>query len=162
NRPLRNGESIQYEFYHEPGAVMVYPALDRLAFLLEPGGVRVHWMTDGPDVDWTGLRPDNVADEPANRRGPGQLALKPKEWNTLKLSLAGDTAVVELNGVKVYERKPEPENNRLFGFFHYKDRTSAQVRKVVLTGDWPKELTADQLAHLLAPAGQPADGRVQA
>ena len=38
HRPLRDGDVITYEFLYEPGQVMVHPALDRLAFLLEPGG----------------------------------------------------------------------------------------------------------------------------
>src|SRR5262249_35027067 len=63
------------------------------------------------------------------------------------------TVRVELNGVLVAERKLEPENNRLFGFFHYKDLTAVRVRQVVLSGDWPKELTAEQRANLTAPAG---------
>src|SRR5262249_28975168 len=153
-RPLRNGESVSCEFFYEPGAVHVHPALDRLAFLLEPGGVRLHWMTDGPDTEWTGLKADNVAAEPAGRRGPQTLPLQAGAWNRLKLALRDDTAVLELNGVTVYERKLEPGNNRSFGFFHYKDQTAVQVRNVVLRGDWPEALTADQIANLTAPGGE--------
>ncbi len=46
-RPLHDGDTISYEFLYEPGQVMVHPAIDRLAFLLEEGGVRIHWMTAG-------------------------------------------------------------------------------------------------------------------
>ena len=47
---------MTYEFFYTPDgdAVMTHPALGRLAFLLQPEGVRVHWITDG-DVDSTGL-----------------------------------------------------------------------------------------------------------
>ncbi len=38
HRPLGDGDAISYEFLYEPGQVMVHPAIDRLAFLLEPGG----------------------------------------------------------------------------------------------------------------------------
>jgi hypothetical protein len=153
-RPLHNGETLRYEFWYEPGTVMVHPALDRLTFLLDPDGVRLHWMTDSPDQEWTGLKADNIVEEPATRRGNGPLPLKAGEWNAVKLTLAGDTVSVELNGVKVAERKLEPENNHLFGFFHYKDRTSVRVRQVVLSGDWPKELSAEQVANLLAPSAR--------
>ena len=78
-RPTRAGSTIiarsttatstSYEFLYEPGQVMVHPAIDRLAFLLEPEGVKVHWMTAGGS-DLSGLPADNAADEPANRRGP--------------------------------------------------------------------------------------------
>ena len=62
-RPLHDGEVMTYEFLYEPGQVMVHPALDRLAFLLEPAGVKVHWMTAGSD-SLSGLPADNTADEP--------------------------------------------------------------------------------------------------
>ena len=54
-RPLLDGESVSYSFLHEPGLVEVHPSLGRLAFLIEPGGVRLHWMTDGPGLDPSGL-----------------------------------------------------------------------------------------------------------
>ncbi len=152
HRPLRDAEEVRYEFYYQPGADEVHPALGRLALLLEPGGVRLHWMTAGAE-DGTGLGPDNVADEPANRRGPKRLPLKPGEWNAVRLALKGDTAVLELNGEKVYERELERTNDRLFGFFHYKDRTAVRARNVVLKGDWPEALTAAQLANLTARVG---------
>jgi tetratricopeptide (TPR) repeat protein len=150
NRPLRSGDTLRYEFFYQPDEVMVHPALDRLTFLLEPDGVRLHWMTDGPDQEWTGLKAGNIVEEPANRRGPAPLPLKSGVWNAVQIALKGATVVVELNGVQIYQRDLERENDRLFGFFHYKDRTSVQVRSVVLKGDWPKGLTGAQLADLTA------------
>jgi len=47
---------IEYEFYYEPGKTLVHPALDRLTFLLDPAGVRVHWLTDA-QFDRTRLGP---------------------------------------------------------------------------------------------------------
>jgi hypothetical protein len=161
HRPLCDGESVRYEFLYEPDLTVAHPTLDRLAFLLEADGVKVHWMTDG-DGDWTGLKIDNAAEEPANRRGPSRLPLKPGDWNAVKLTLAGREAVLELNGVEVYRRPLEATNDRLFGFFHYKDRTAAQVRNVVLTGNWPAALTAEQLVNLTARTDgkdSPADRR---
>lgn len=155
HRPLRNGESISYEFFHEPEAVMVYPALGRLAFVVEGDKVRVHWMTDGPDSEWTGLKTDNVADEPPYRRGT--VTLKSGEWNQAKLSLDKDTAKLEINGTVVYERPLEAHNDRLFGFFHYKDRTSVQVRNVVLRGNWPEKLDAKQIAPVVAEKNIPTN-----
>ena len=141
HRPLRAGESIAYEFTYEPDAVMVHPALGRLAFLLEPDGVRLHWMTDGPDLDVSGLPSGNLVDEPSSRRGPNPLPLKAGDWNQLKLSLHGRSIEIELNGVKVFERDLEPTNDRVFSFYHDKDRTAVKVRDVVLKGDWPEAMT---------------------
>ncbi|MBX6316022.1 MAG: DUF1583 domain-containing protein, partial [Isosphaeraceae bacterium] len=149
-RPLRDGETLSYEFYYEPGETMVHPSMGLLAFLLEPDGVRLHWMTDGPENEWTGLKPDNVADEPENRRGPKPLPLKEKDWNAVTLMLAGDTIRLTLNDMLICERTLEPSNDRLFGLFHYKDRTAARVRNVVLTGPWPASLSPDLRANLAA------------
>ena len=40
HRPLLEDGEIAYEFYFEPGKVMVHPVVDRLAFLLDSNGVR--------------------------------------------------------------------------------------------------------------------------
>lgn len=54
--------------------------------MLEPDGVKVHWLTTGKS-DLSGISTDNAAVEPANRRGPGKLGLKSGEWNAVKLCL---------------------------------------------------------------------------
>jgi hypothetical protein len=145
HRPMLEDGTIEYEFYYRAGQSHTHPALDRLAFMLDPRGVRVHWITDGK-FDRTGLDPANVFDEPKNRRGPDQLPLRPDAWNRLRLTLKGDTVRLMLNGQLVYVRKLEPANQRTFGLFHYADRTEARVRNVVWHGDWPRNLPsiADQ------------------
>ena len=154
-RPLRTGDVLSYEFLYEPGEIEVHPSMDRLAFLLDPSGIRLHWMTSptsgilGAD-DPSGLPADNVIDEPGNRRGSTPLPLKTGEWNRMKVALEGDTLTLELNGQAVYERKLEPENTRQFSFFHEKHRTAARVRHVVLRGQWPQTLSDDRMADLLA------------
>ena len=69
-----------------------------------------------------------------------KLPLNPKAWNKVRLAVTGDTVTVSLNGLPVYKRAIEPTNQRLFGLFHYTDRTEARVRGMILTGDWPKQL----------------------
>jgi hypothetical protein len=141
HRPLIEDGVVEYEFFHEPGKTTVHPALDRLTFLLEPAGVRVHWMTDAA-YERTGLALDNAAVEKANRRGPDRLPLKPGEWNRLRLTLKGDAVTLHLNGVEVYERALEPGNQRVFGLFRYADETAARVRKVGYAGGWAKAVPA--------------------
>ncbi len=150
-RPLRGGDTLSYEFLYEPDQVAVHPALGRLAFLLEPDGVKVHYLTLGPN-DFSGIAADNAADEPANRRGPKPLPLKTGAWNTVKLALEGDKLTIELNGQAIYERPLERELGRQFSLFHFKDRTAAQARNVVLKGRWPESFTTEQLANLMAPS----------
>lgn len=142
-RPFLEDGVVEYEFYYEPDKAMVHPALDRLTFLLEPEGVKLHWLTDGPS-DQRKLAIDNATDEPACRRGPEKLPLNAKAWNKVRLSVAGDTVKVALNGVDVYERTIEPTNQRFFGLFHYTDRTEARVRGMTYTGAWPRERVANE------------------
>lgn len=149
-RPLADFESIDYEFFYEPGRYAVHPALGRLAFLIEPGGVELHWMTAG-DSEWTGLDAGNTLVEPLNRRGPKPLPLKPGQWNQASISLAADTAALSLNGTIIYVRKLEPENSRTFSFYHDRRRAAARIREVVMQGNWPEQLSERQLANLTAP-----------
>jgi hypothetical protein len=156
-RPLLPGEKLRYEFFYEPSKTTVYPSLGRLAFLLEPEGFKLHWLTDQPTNDWTGLKADHaVAVE-----GQKPLPLKAGEWNAVVLALSDDTLKIELNGTPVLEQKLEPTIERLFGFFHYRDKTAARVRNVVLTGNWPKELPKLDQLGFLAKANSPVEARVR-
>jgi hypothetical protein len=157
-RPLQNGEVVAYEFLYEPGKHEVHPALGRLALMIEPNGVRIHWMTSG-EVEWTGLSEDNATLEPLNRRGPRRLPLNPGQWNRVTLGLDNDTLKLTLNDVEIYARKMEVDNSRRFSFYHDRSRTAVQVRNVVLRGSWPEYLTDEDKQNLLAsrkPARDPA------
>ena len=57
-RPLMEDGSIEYEFFYDPDHFETHPALDRLAFILDPSGIREHWIGDGR-YDRTDLAPDN-------------------------------------------------------------------------------------------------------
>jgi hypothetical protein len=128
----------------------VHPGIGRLAFLLDPDGVRLHWMTslDRTQVLYD-LPPRNSVEGPENRRGPTPLPLRAGAWNDVEITLSGDAAAIKLNDVLIYERALEPDNDRRFSLFHYRDESGVQVRNAVLTGDWPKELSAEQLANPL-------------
>ena len=139
HRPMLEDGAIEYEFFYEPGQTFVHPAMDRLVFLLEPGGARLHWATHGK-YDQTGLDRANVFDEPQHRRGADQLPLVAGQWNQVALKLTGDEISILLNGELVLERELQPTNLRTFGFFHYEDQTKARVRNVVWRGDWPRKL----------------------
>jgi hypothetical protein len=139
HRPMLEDGQMAYEFYYEPGKVMVHPALDRLAFMLEPDGVKIHRLTDGA-FERTELAPDNMTDEPENRRGPGSLPLKPNAWNRLLVKLMGEKVILELNDQAIYERTLESTNQRYFCLFHYADETQVRVRNVTHQGNWPRSL----------------------
>ncbi|MBS0203478.1 MAG: DUF1583 domain-containing protein [Planctomycetes bacterium] len=152
HRPLRADERIQYEFFYHPGdeGIEVHPTLDRIAFLLRPEGVKLHWLTANRTTEqgegW--IATDNEVEEPANRRGPTPLLLKSEEWNTAAVEIRGGEVRVELNGQLVYERPLEANCGTRFGLYHDRTRTSVKVRNVVLSGDWPewsKELSTNLL-----------------
>jgi hypothetical protein len=139
HRPMLEDGQIAYEFYYEPGKVMVHPVLDRLAFILEPDGVRIHWLTDAA-YERTGLTPENLRDEPENRRGPASLPLRPKAWNRLVLITADARVTLALNDQEIYQRNLEPTNQRSFGLFHYADATQVRVRHATYQGNWPRTI----------------------
>ncbi len=118
---------------------MVHRALDRLTFLLEADGVKVHWLTNS-QYERSGLKPDNASTETESLRGPASLPLKAKDWNRLTLSLAGDRVTARLNQTEIYARTLEPTNQRIFGLFHYADETDVRVRNVTYSGHWPRKL----------------------
>ncbi len=148
-RPLLTGETVSYEFLHEDGKTTVHPALGRLAFLIEADGVRMHWLTDNVH-EWTGLAEDNAIVEPLNRRGPGKLPLKSNAWNSIKMKLADDRISIVLNEAEIYERPVDGIRNRHIGFYHDRHTSAVQIRNVILTGEWPEKLSAEQLEKLVA------------
>jgi hypothetical protein len=151
HRPLRDGDTLRYQFLYQTGSLHVHPGIGRLAFLLNPDGVQLHWMTNlDRNQELFDLGPRNFVEEPENRRGPTPLPLRPGQWNDMEIALRRDVATIKLNGVLVYERTLEPENDRRFSLFHYRDESGVQVRHAMLTGDWPKELSAEQFASPLA------------
>lgn len=145
-RPLLDGESVSYEFEYQPGEIHIHPALGRMAFLIEPGGVQVHWMTSG-DFEWTGLPEDNALLEPLSRRGPRPLPLKEGEWNSVKLARADGKVTVTLNSDVIYQRVVDFGGDLTFGFYRNRTETGARIRNVVMAGNWPASLPEDCLAN---------------
>ncbi len=153
-RPLLSGETISYEFFYQPGECEVSPGLGRVAFLLQPEGVRIHWVTDG-DQDWTGLDANNTVTEPLNRRGPRPLPFKPDDWNRLTLVRSETAVTISLNDVVVYQRPVDWAGSHQFGLYRHCDGHAVQVRNVVLAGDWPETLPQEFLDNPTATLGEP-------
>ncbi|QDU38077.1 translocation protein TolB [Maioricimonas rarisocia] len=149
HRPLVEGGTIEYEFRYVPGEYDVHPALDRLVFMLEPDGVRIHSLTDGRH-DATGISPANMTEEPGNRRGPDRLPLIASDWNRMQVEIAEGVVRLRLNGVLIYERPLEDANRRVFGLFHYLG-TEVRVRNLVMRGNWPTELPSVSEQELADP-----------
>ncbi|HET6424070.1 MAG TPA: DUF1583 domain-containing protein [Planctomycetaceae bacterium] len=163
HRPMLENGEISYEFYYDPdakvaeprdnqrasfpgqnptvnwlpGQIVVHPALDRMVCLMEPDGVKIHWLTDGR-YDRTGVSPANVT--AVNSSKP--LPLKKQDWNAVRFQVRGDELSIVLNGDEVFSHAIEPTNQRHFGFFHYVNESTARVRQVRYRGEWPRELPA--------------------
>jgi len=154
-RPLLGGESVSYEYFHEPDAWDVSPTLGRLAFLLRPDGVQLHWVTDGEN-EWSGLTTDNSLAEPLNRRGPEKLPLKVHDWNHVTLARSNDQSLtVSLNGVEIYQRPIDWVGDQRFGFFRDPSAGGVQIRNVVLTGDWPETVPQECFNNPAATEARP-------
>jgi len=140
-RPLWENETVQYEFKHATGNASVHPAIGRMVFLLEEGGIRVRWITNRAD-DWTGLKPDHGLLEPLSRRGPKPLPFKPNAWNQVAVKRVGGHIDVLLNEQLVYHREVDFTGDMQFGFYR-SEANDLQIRDAKLTGDWPETLPAN-------------------
>lgn len=138
-RPLVEDGSVEYEFFYRPGEVHTHPALGRQAFLLEPGGVRLHKISDREYEVAEPFWGEKVAATQLVKSDRG-LPLQPNEWNTIRLSIAGETLSLILNGKPVFKQKLDKANSRRFGLFYFCDQTEVRVRNVVMRGDWPRQL----------------------
>ncbi len=141
-RPLLDSESVTYEFQYRPGELEVHPTIGRVAFLLQPDGVRLHWITNGAD-EWTALPLDNNLVEPLHRHGPKPLPLKNGEWNRVTLRRRGNDFSLSLNGTEIYQRALDASADCRFGLYRDIQRFGVHVKNVILTGDWPLEFPAE-------------------
>ena len=110
----------------------------------------LHWLTTNRSIEDTDgwIATSNVAVESECRRGPSPLPLKINDWNACVVEIRDGIVSLTLNGQRVYERPMEVAAGAKFGLYHDRTRTSARVRNVVLTGDWP-EWSPELAANLL-------------
>ena len=68
----------------------------------------------------------------------------------MSLEISGEKVSLSLNGEQIYLRDLDGVTGRHFGFYYDRSKTAAQIRNVVLTGDWPEKLSAEELGNLVA------------
>ncbi len=139
HRPVFEDGVISYEFFYRSDEIAVYPAFDRLCFILSEKGVSLHYLTDGK-FDRTGLDPANVTPALRVGRDDQELPLRAGDWNQLQLIVRGDVLQIHLNGERIFTQEFDATNQRTFGLFHYLDQTEARVRNLHWRGEWPREL----------------------
>ncbi|MEO1526432.1 MAG: DUF1583 domain-containing protein, partial [Planctomycetota bacterium] len=139
-RPICDGDTLSYEFFYEEGKTEVSPSIGRVAYVLRPAGLQLHWMNAGS----TSWKIPAAYEVPVPGVEPKPLPLKSGEWNQMELVRDGDTLKMKLNGETIFQQQPRSRlGDMVFGLFHYRDQSSARVRNIVLTGNWPEQLPED-------------------
>jgi predicted Zn-dependent protease len=155
-RPLDSGDKIAYEFFYQPGASLVHPALGNLDFLIRPEGIHLAWTTPlmarnvrgSSGIQLVSL--ENLIGFSVKAEGAAPLSLKNNDWNQAELSLNGAVLTIKINGQVALVRALEETVGREFSLFHYPREEAFQVRSLKLTGEWSKSLTPEELANTLA------------
>jgi hypothetical protein len=154
-RPLLDGETLSYEFYREGDHVVAHPVIGRLAFMIQPDGVKSHWITSGVfDADFYKIPNDNSMVESDCQRGPKTLPLKNGDWNLISMSRRENAVEITLNGELVFVRSLSEVADFRPGFFRYFTQ-EARIRNVTLSGDWPDSSDAAELNSHLMDLKQP-------
>ena len=146
-RPLRDRETVRFEFWHQPGATTACPTFGETVFALGSHA--------SPERGRATKKDDRATNPPTLWRGVATTAVANAElrtgWNSVAMSLNGGLFAIELNGNEIVSEKIEPTNSRRIGFFHDAATTDLRVRNVVLSGDWPQEFDAATRAAIESP-----------
>lgn len=153
-RPLRTGETLSWEFEYQPGTDGDCLALGSVAIRLRPDGVYLHAIPENRD-QWTLFPPDREVRQQSATAAP---SLVQEGWNRAQLTCLADRAVLTVNDQAVFELPLGPGTDRRPGLSHRRNRMPLRVRRMVLTGNWPTELTSDLVAQATTatPSPQPA------
>ncbi len=135
-RPLLDGDTIRYQYFHEAGKQETHPAIGRIGVLLRPDGVKLRWLPQRDSLESDGLDPLHEVD-PDELLGDGSPELRADDWNDVELTAEGDDVVVEVNGKPICRFTTSID--RRFGLLGETGR-QCRVRAIRLTGDWPETL----------------------
>jgi hypothetical protein len=129
-RPLLEDSAITWSFEVQQGQLIAYPAIGRLAMLLDPQrGVTVHRMSLGPGDSQA---PDRSA--ATVERGESLVAslpLRTDDWNDTQLELRGDIVTLSLNGTAVFRMPLPRDNDRSVSVFYFPGESGVRVRDVM-------------------------------
>ena len=158
HRPLWDGDELRFRFRTAGTTATVVPSLDRLGFVLDPAGVRLRWLpVAAPGGRWAedgGLPAANAVAAPG---ALGPVPLVADDWNEATFAVAGGRLTLSVNGTPVLERDLSEgagtahgaaTPDRLFGLAPAAGRR-AEVRDVILTGDWPTSVPEAWKGNLL-------------
>lgn len=148
-RSLLEGETFKYEFFREGDRVVSHPSLGQLAFMIEPDGVKTHWLALGTfDNDYRRIKNDNSVVESEYQRGPKNVPVKEGDWNSVTMSRRDNQVEFTLNGELIFARPIPQMDDFRPGFFRYVTAES-KIRNVTLSGPWPKTTDVEEMNALL-------------
>ncbi len=129
------GETIHYEFFYEPDAIVAHPYVDRTVFIIDPSGIEEIWQDQNLPFSRSLAKPVSNSSFQSSRSIP----LKENDWNQVEVALHEGKLTLQINGRLAYERPwPRPHGSS-FGFFKPQNRIS-RIRNVELSGHWPETL----------------------
>ena len=134
-RPMADGEQFTYEFLYEPGKKMANPLIGAVIIGLVDGEKAQELMRGDSELgDYPTYA--NILDSP---HAIDPVKLKSGDWNQVSLKIAGENAEVTVNGDLVW-RRPLAKLTYLYPGIQKFKTQSAEMRKLVIKGDWPSEL----------------------
>lgn len=145
SRPLYAGEVLTWEYEYQPGDDGACVALGSVAIQVRPEGVFVHGIpSDG--LEWTMFPPDCEF-----RAGSALASALPVRsgWNSASLRVERDRGVLTVNDQQVLELPLAPLTDTRPGLCFRRGRSPYRVRRMVLRGDWPEQITNSDLQGLL-------------
>ena len=140
HRPLAEGDQFSYEFLYEPGTRMANPTIGRVVVSLSDGEKAQELYAGDEEIeDFPTII--NIVDSP---HALDPVKLTAGQWNQVNLRIKDANAEVEVNGDVVWRRPVTKLDSLRFGIQKYQTQV-AEVRNMVLSGDWPTEFS-DSLA----------------
>lgn len=157
-RPLQDGERLSYQFWCDE-VPCIHPTVGPLSFVLSADDVQLRWIVDS-ELHWTGLSPENAIRDPLAQRNRGPLPIHKKSWNDVRISLENSVVQLHLNETLVLEKELSADGNLHFGFQTFNSDSTARVRRVVLSGNWPATLS-ENIVQSLTETMSPLNERQQ-
>ena len=144
SRPLCEGESIEYEFFHQPETQNASPSIGRIAYLIRDGKISLKWIAVNNNPIKPEAESSNIGEDPASEV-LATIKLESNAWNRVQVRIEGGKVVLSIAGTDVYRRPLEKDSVARFGFYCDPQKDQVRIRNVVLKGDWPTELPKDLL-----------------
>jgi hypothetical protein len=144
-RPLQQGELLQWEYEYLPDSNGDCLALGSVAIRVRPDGVFLHGIPASP-TEWILFPPDRecrVTESPAK-----SLPVR-NGWNTASLRIEPHKAVLAINGQQLLELPLQPLADTRPGLCFQRSQSPVKVRHMTLSGDWPEQFTNTQFQELL-------------